>query len=116
MVRDEYMTRTFIQTSEFVRRWEELGFQDEDIRRLEYEIMKNTKVGPVIRGTGGLRKMRFAFEQRGKRGSVRICYVDFSEKSTVYLITVYFKKEKDNLTREECNKIKKLIEILESSL
>ena len=78
--------------------------------------MKNTKVGPVIRGTRGLRKMRFAFEQRGKRGSVRICYVDFSEKSTVYLITVYSKKEKDNLTREECNKIKKLIEILESSL
>lgn len=73
MVKDEYMTRTFIQTGEFVRRWEELGFQDEDLRRLEYEIMKSLKAGSVIRGTGKLRKMHsvlnYSIFQKRKRQS-----------------------------------------------
>lgn len=110
------MTRTFIQTNEFVKKWEQLGFADEDLRRLEYEIMKNPKIGPVIRGTGKLRKLRFAYEHRGKSGSVRVCYVDFSEKRAVYLITVYPKNEKDNLSKAECNQIKRMIQILEQSI
>lgn len=50
------MTKTFIQTFEFTRNWERLGFTDDDLRRLEWEIMKNPKAGSVIRGTGKLRK------------------------------------------------------------
>lgn len=110
------MTRTFIQTLEFVKKWEELGLTDDDLRRLELAIMKNSKIGPVVPGTGKLRKMRFAYENRGKSGSTRICYVDFLVYETVYLITVYAKNEKDNLTKAECNDLKKLINILECSL
>ncbi|MBO5336945.1 MAG: type II toxin-antitoxin system RelE/ParE family toxin [Lachnospiraceae bacterium] len=110
------MTRTFIETSQFTKNWERLGFTDDDMRRLELEIMKNPKVGTVIRGTGKLRKMRFAMKNEGKSGSVRICYVDYTVMETVYLITVYPKSEKDNLSKEECNNIKKLIDILERSL
>ena len=51
------MTRTFIQTTEFERNWKELGFTDDDLRRLELEILKNPKTGAVMQGTGGLRKM-----------------------------------------------------------
>ena len=47
-----------------------------------------------MQGTGGLRKMRFAFEGAGKSGSVRECYVDFVIHETVYLITVYPKNKK----------------------
>lgn len=110
------MTRTFIQTAEFVKRWENLGFTDEDLRRLELEILKDPKVGKVIRGTGKLRKMRFAFTNEGKSGSTRICYVDFTVKRIVYLITVYSKNEKDNLTKAERNSIKTMIDILEDKL
>lgn len=110
------MTRTFIQTNEFVKNWERLGLNDNDLRRLELEILKNPKSGKVIRGTGKLRKMRFAFEHEGKSGSIRICYVDFNIYKTVYLITVYPKNEKDNLSKTECNHIKKVIDILESGL
>ena len=92
------MTKTFIQTKEFCRTWEELGFDDEDLRKLELEIMKNPQIGPVIRGTGKLRKMRFSFPDRGKSGSVRVCYVDFVIQEAIYLVTVYSKKAKDNLT------------------
>lgn len=107
------MTRTFIQTQEFVRNWERLGLEDQDLGRLELEILKNPKVGKVISGTGGLRKLRFAHDNKGKRGSVRVCYVDLAEKETVYLITLYPKSEKDNLTRAERNNISKMIQMLE---
>ncbi|RRK31584.1 addiction module toxin RelE [Schaedlerella arabinosiphila] len=110
------MTRTFIQTDEFVKNWERLGLTDDDMRRLELEILKNPKIGSVIRGTGGLRKLRFSFENKGKSGSTRICYVDFLLLETVYLITIYPKNEKDNLTKAECNNIKKMIDALEKTL
>ena len=110
------MTRTFIQTDEFIKNWERLGLTDDDLRRLELEIMKNPQVGPVIQGTGKLRKMRFAFENKGKSGSSRVCYVDFLIHETVYLITVYSKNEKDNLSKAERNEIKKFIDILEKRL
>lgn len=110
------MTRTFIQTSEFVKSWRELGFTDDDLRRLELELLKNPKAGAVMKGTGGLRKMRFAFEGAGKSGSARVCYVDFVIHETIYLITAYPKNKKDNLSKEERNEIKKLIQALEDFL
>ncbi len=110
------MIRTFIQTTEFSNRWYELGLDDEDLRHLELEILNNPKAGVVIPGTGKLRKMRFAVQGRGKSGSLRICYVDFVMAETIYLITVYAKNQKDNLSKAECNSIKSMIEILEKHL
>ena len=47
------------------------------MKSLQEELTVNPSKGDVIQGTGGLRKIRFAFENRGKSGSVRVCYVDF---------------------------------------
>ena len=113
---ERLMTRTFIQTYEFSHKWDDLGFTDEDLRRLEWEILQNPKIGAVIPGTGKLRKMRFAFSGQGKRGSSRVCYVDFVIAETVYLITIYVKNEKENLTKAECAQIKKMIDALEKNL
>ena len=93
-----------------------MGFNDDDLRRLELDIMTTPDKYPVMQDTGGLRKARFAFEQQGKSGGVRVCYVDFVVKETVYLITVYPKSEKDNLTKAERNEIKKMITKLEEIL
>lgn len=110
------MKRTFIQTQEFTKNWERLGLNDEDLRKLELEIMENPSNAPVIKGTGRLRKKRFAINNKGKSGSTRVCYVDFVIKEIIYLITVYPKNEKDNLSLEERRAIKKLIDELEDSL
>ncbi|MBQ3456092.1 MAG: hypothetical protein IJG36_06620 [Synergistaceae bacterium] len=110
------MKRAFVQTHEFSKNWDKLGFTDEDLRNLENQIMDNPKRWPIIQGTGKLRKMRFAFHNRGKRDSVRVCYVDFDVLYVVYLITVYAKNEKDDLSDRECNNIRKLIDILEADL
>ena len=110
------LTRTFIQTTTFFKRWNEAGFCDEDMLRLEEIILENPKIGPVIPGTGRMRKMRFAFKGRSKSRSVRVCYVDFELKETVILLMVFSKNEQVNLTKIECNQLKKLIDILESEL
>lgn len=65
------MTRTFIQTKEFTRNWDDLGFNDDDLRRLELQIMSDSQIGAVMRGTGKLRKMRFALGNSGKSGGTR---------------------------------------------
>ncbi len=110
------MNRTFIQTHEFSKRWDELGFDDDDLMRLENDIMSDPEKYPIIKGTGGLRKARFAFKNRGKSGSVRVCYVDFLLAETVYLVTVYEKKEKSNLSDREKNDMKNTIEELREYL
>ena len=110
------MKRCFIQTKQFSKQWDELGFKDDDLRRLELEILQNPKNGDVIPGTGRLRKMRFAYNDRGKSGSVRVCYVDFDRHATVYLILLYAKGNQENLSEEECNVLITLSQTLEDSL
>ena len=88
------MTRTFIQTKEVSRNCDDLGFDDEDLRVLELDIMKNPDKYPVMSGTGGLRKARVSLENKGKSGGARVCYVDFVFAETVYLITVYGKMKR----------------------
>ena len=110
------LKRTFIQTKEFSKNWDRLVFLDDDLHRLEMMILSDPEAYPIMRGTGGLRKMRFAFEEEGKSGGVRVCYVDFVFAETVYLITVYPKSEKDNLTMAERNQIKKVIEMIKQTL
>ncbi len=110
------MTRTFVQTKEFSKRWDDLGFHDEDLRLLELDIMKNVTKYPVIKGTGGLRKARIPLDHKGKSGGARVCYVDFVFAETVYLITVYGKKEKSNLSENERNEIRKVIDAIGKNL
>ena len=70
-------------------------------------------VGDVMKGTGGVRKMRFAFRHRGKSGSIRVIYVDFEVYEKSFLVTAYTKDEKDNLSDAEKSEIKQLIHVLE---
>lgn len=110
------MKRSFIELPIFKSRWEALGLNEEDLLRLQIELLADPKAGDVMQGTGGVRKMRFAFEHRGKSGGVRVIYVDFEVYEKIYLLTAYTKNEKDDLTKKERNEIKQLIEVLEQQL
>lgn len=57
-------------------------------------------------------KIRFPLENRGKSGSVRICYTDFAEYEVTYLITAFTKKDQENLTDEEKIVLRKLVKSL----
>lgn len=101
---------------EFERKWAEMGLTDKEPKALQEELTINLAKGDVMQGTGGLRKIRIAFECRGKSGSARVCYVDFAVYERIYLITAYAKDEKDNLSKSERNEVKKLIKILEATI
>ena len=110
------MKRKFVMMPVFDKQWREMGLDDNDLQSLQEQLLENPQIGSVIKGTGKLRKMRFALPNRGKSGSSRVLYVDFVLAETIYLIFAYPKNEKDNLTDEERNNIKKMIEKLEKSL
>lgn len=110
------MTRIFVELPLFRSKWDSLGLNDADLRRLQMELLEDPKVGDVMKGTGGVRKMRFAFEHQGKSGGIRVIYVDFEVYEKIYLLTAYTKNEKENLTKDERNEIKKLITVLENQL
>lgn len=106
------MTRTFIEVPIFTRRWKEIGLGDEELQTLQIMLLKDPESGPVMEGTGGIRKVRFPLENRGKSGSVRVCYTDFAEYEVTYLITAFEKKEQENLSNEEKVVLKKLVKSL----
>jgi hypothetical protein len=110
------MTRTFVELPIFRSRWKDMGLDDDDLKRLQEELLAAPKTGAVMIGTGGVRKMRFAFEHTGKSGSVRIIYVDFAVYEKIFLITAYPKSEKDNLSMSERNEIKQMIHTLKRQL
>ncbi len=110
------MTRLFVELPIFRSRWKDMGLNDDDLKRLQEQLLADPKIGAVMRGTGGVRKMRFAFEQRGKSGSIRVIYVDFEVYEKIFLITAYPKNEKDNLTDTERTEIKQMIHALEEQL
>ena len=77
---------------------------DAAYRSLQLTLMENPVAGPVIEGTGGLRKLRHADPRRGKgkRGGLRVIYYWWSGGSQFWLFTVYDKDEADDLTAAQC--------------
>ncbi len=107
------MKRIFVELPVFRNDWKELGLTDKDLKRLQEELLSNPQVGAIMKDTGGIRKMRFAFENRGKSGSIRVIYVDFEIREKLYLLTAYAKNQSENLTKAERNELKKLVQQLE---
>jgi hypothetical protein len=75
-------------------------------------LANDPKAGDVMQGTGGMRKLRFATRMRGKSGSVRVVYYYYNPNVPVFLLRVYAKNEKANLTKAERNDLRKLSKIL----
>jgi len=108
------MELTFIHLADFTRKWDKYRLSDEDLQALEQVLWKNPLAGDVIRGAAGLRKIRFAAPSRhtGKSGAFRVAYGYFQVDSTVYLFTIFAKKDQENLTAAEVIQAKKTMEVL----
>jgi hypothetical protein len=104
------MVRTFYEMKHFTKKWQDLGFTDDELSQLQQVLLENPKAGDVMKGTGGLRKVRFAFPGSGKSGSVRVCYIDIEGVLEIHLIDVFAKNEKENLSKAERNAIRIVVE------
>ncbi|QSH91572.1 addiction module toxin RelE [Treponema medium] len=109
------MIREFIITKEFDRMWKLLGLDDDDLSSLEIYLCKNPKLGDVMEGTGGIRKLRWALAGKGKSGGVRVIYFDIAFSKHIYLLTAFPKNLKENLSRRERNQMKNLVDAIKNA-
>jgi len=88
-----------------------------DEGRLEFIgfIASNPEAGDVMAGSGGVRKVRWSRSGTGKRGGVRVIYYFHDESMPLFLLTVYPKSQKDNLSAAELRAMKQTVSILRST-
>jgi hypothetical protein len=102
---------TFVETSVFTRRI--AGILDDDsFADFQTELARNPEKGPVLEGTGGLRKARWKLPGKGKSGGIRIIYLHLKLRGRIYLVFVFAKDESDNLTASQKAEMKKLVEAI----
>lgn len=67
------------------------------------------EAGALIRGGGGLRKIRWRISGQGKRGGLRVIYYWDKLEDTFYMLTVYKKSKKEDLTRSQLQVLHQLV-------
>ena len=103
------MRGVFIESSEFTE-WIGLFLSDDSYADIQRRLMDNPESGDVIPGCGGLRKLRTADPKRGKgkRGGARLIYLYVPEARHFYMLDIYGKDEKDDLTNDEKKELRML--------
>ena len=81
--------------------FESKNWTDEELRALQRFLLLTPTAGDVIRGTHGLRKLRWAASGRGKRGGARVIYYVQVSVDRIYLIHGYLKAEREDLTSQQ---------------
>lgn len=106
---DFVRTRTYEKA---LKRLRKLGATDTDFEAVEMAIAENPRAGDVIKGSGGLRKLRFSFGQAGKSGGGRSVFYVLIAEDTTYLLTAYAKVDQSDLDPGELKLLKSLIKEL----
>ena len=87
---------SFIETRLFTRLIQEY-LSDDEYARLQRELIGNPESGAVIRGSGGVRKLRWAAAGRGKREGYRVIYFVRRVKGVIWMLTIYPKSVADSI-------------------
>ena len=96
---------TFVETRLFTELVSDY-LTDDEYAALQNAIIANPEAGDVIRGSGGVRKMRWGVAGRGKRGGVRVIYYLRLRQGVVWMLTMYAKNEADSIPASVLKKIK----------
>lgn len=101
----------FIETPTFTRMIMAL-LQDDEYRELQNDLLENPARGDLMQGGGGIRKLRFGVQGRGKSGGVRVIYYWLKDNGQIYMLVAYPKSTKDNLTDKEIAILRELVKEL----
>ncbi|RLA03360.1 MAG: hypothetical protein DRQ45_03040 [Gammaproteobacteria bacterium] len=97
-----------VETSVFTRLVCQL-MEDEQYRKLQLVLIDNPKAGAVIPGSGGLRKVRWNLAGQGKRGGLRVIYYWTGALNEIYMLYVYSKNVRSDLSREQLRQLKQVV-------
>jgi hypothetical protein len=95
------MKRIFVHLAPFERAWSGAGLTDHKLRLLQLFLLYNPDCGDIIKGTHGIRKLRWSEDGRGKRGGLRIFFIDFPAVERTYLITLLRKSDAADLSSNQ---------------
>lgn len=104
----------FIETTKFSKQIKE-QMTDDDYRLLQESLIAYPEQGDLIVGTGGVRKTRWAINDKGKSGGVRIIYFFVDEKGIFYLLLAYPKSKKVTLSATEKQQLLKLTTLIKET-
>jgi mRNA-degrading endonuclease RelE of RelBE toxin-antitoxin system len=97
------------ETSVFTRQVKNL-LDEESYRLLQLHLVEHPEAGAIIRGTGGLRKIRWQGSGRGKRGGVRVIYYWATGDEIILMLLIYKKKDRDALSPQQKAILKRIVE------
>lgn len=103
--------QTIAELPEYQRKAGKL-LSEEDRRAVVDYLAAHPRAGDLIEGTGGVRKLRWGRDGRGKSGGVRVIYYVHSELMPLYLLTMFAKNERANISKAERNELAGLVDLL----
>lgn len=98
-----------VETTIFTRQIKAL-MHDDEYAEFQEELVERPDMGACIPGSGGIRKVRVAAKGHGKRGGARVIYYWAVSDSQIFMLLVYAKNERENLTRDQIRTLKSLVE------
>jgi hypothetical protein len=98
----------FVETPVFTKRVKDL-LADEDYRTLQIALLLRPEQGPLIKGSGGLRKVRWAPRGVGKRGGVRVIYYWRPDEQVFYMLFAYAKTAQEDLTPDQLRVLARIV-------
>jgi mRNA-degrading endonuclease RelE of RelBE toxin-antitoxin system len=99
----------FIETTIFTKMLPKY-LSDDEYRALQWYLLINPDAGDIVRGTGGVRKVRWAPRGKGKSGGLRVMYYWKNTAKEIWLLTLYSKSEKATIPGHVLKKIAEEIE------
>ena len=102
---------TIAELPEYIRLAEKLLSTSERSDVVNY-LAAHPKAGDLMESTGGVRKLRWGRGAQGKSGGVRIVYYFHGGAMPLYLLTLFAKNERDNLSKAERNELSGLVNLL----
>ncbi|MFH0935166.1 MAG: type II toxin-antitoxin system RelE/ParE family toxin [Pseudomonadota bacterium] len=100
---------TVIETEDFEKLWPLYWAEKEHDAFVEF-IADNPEAGDVVRGSGGVRKVRWSRAGSGKSGGVRIIYFNRLANGEVWLLFIYAKSKRDSIDGSVLKELKNEIE------
>jgi hypothetical protein len=98
---------TFIESAAF-ERMRGVYLDDDEYAELQQFMMQNAEAGNVVRGSGGVRKLRWRREGSGKRGGLRVIYFVRYQPAEFWMLALYAKAKQENVPADILRRLKEV--------